>query len=87
MSTKESEYPGKGLAWGDFLHHRRRVIEEFVADGKSFEMIATVLSMDAGQVRLIHEGSATAAEGIFSRECLARAAMRPPKSDRPYPAS
>lgn len=74
----ESEYPGKGIAWADFLHHRKRVIDEAVAEGKSFETIAVVLSMDAGQVKLIHESSAFNAAGMCSREGLAKAAMKHP---------
>lgn len=72
------EYPGKGMAWADFLHHRKRVIQEFVAEGRSYEAIAIVLSMDAEQVRGIYENGATDAASIFSRERLARAAMKHP---------
>jgi hypothetical protein len=46
-------YPGKGSPWSDFLHHRARVIDVFIEEGKSPEEIALVLSMDPGQVRLI----------------------------------
>lgn len=53
----DSEYPGKGIAWGDFLYHRRRVIQEFVSKGRSFEAIAVVLSMDAQQVQGIYENA------------------------------
>ncbi len=74
----KSEYPGQGIAWADFLHHRKRVIDEFVAEGKSFDAIAVVLSMDAGQVKLIRESTAIDAAGIYSREGLAKAAIRHP---------
>lgn len=48
-----SDYPGKGDAWADFLHHRARVIVEFMAQGKSAQQIARELSMDPTQVTLI----------------------------------
>jgi hypothetical protein len=72
------EYPGQGMAWADFLYHRRRVIEEFVNEGKSYDAIAQLLSMDAQQVSLIYSGGHSAAEGMFSKSNLARAAIRQP---------
>jgi hypothetical protein len=66
-------YPGKGLAWADFLHHRHRVIDEFVAEGKSFAMIAMLLSMDAEQVEIIHNSGATDTKGVLSRERIGNA--------------
>lgn len=59
------KYRGEGLPWADFLYHRRRVIEEFLQEGKSYETIATVLSMDAEQVRLISEVDFAASEAVF----------------------
>jgi hypothetical protein len=49
-----SGYPGQGDAWADFLHHRARVIDEHVAEGRPYEEIAKTLSMDPVQVRLIY---------------------------------
>ena len=40
--------------WTNFLDARRWVIEGMLKDGKTFEQIAASLSMDPGQVRLIH---------------------------------
>jgi hypothetical protein len=73
-----SDYPGQGMPWADFLHHRRRVIEEFVGEGKSFASIAVILSMDAGQVQGIYENGATDTASMLSRERIAKAAMRHP---------
>lgn len=47
------DYPGKGAAWADFLHHRARVLVEFRAEGKTPEDTARILSMDPGQVAAI----------------------------------
>lgn len=47
------DYPGKGDAWADFLHHRARVLDEWADEGKSPEESARIMSMDPVQVRLI----------------------------------
>jgi hypothetical protein len=39
--------------WGDFLHIRHLLINEWLNEGKSPEYIAEVLSMDPVQVQLI----------------------------------
>lgn len=70
------KYKGEGLPWADFLHHRRRVIDEFLQEGKSYETIAVILSMDAGQVKLISESDPATAEAIFNRAALMRAALK-----------
>jgi hypothetical protein len=44
MAT-DSEYPGQGDAWGDFLHFRARVIREFVRDGYDFDEIVRILNL------------------------------------------
>lgn len=54
----ESQYPGKGHCWADFLHHRARVIDWMHAGGvtgqpRDDNQIASALSMDAIQVNLI----------------------------------
>lgn len=56
--TVDTYYPGKGSPWGDFLHHRVRVLVEFQEEGKSPEETARILSMDPRQVRLILEAAA-----------------------------
>lgn len=48
-----STYPGEGIAWADFLHHRARVIDWKHDDGADDVEIAKTLSMDPLQVRLI----------------------------------
>ncbi len=49
-----SDYPSRGEAWADFRHHRTRVIVELVAEGNSYEVIASMLSIAALQVKIIH---------------------------------
>lgn len=70
------KYRGEGMPWADFLHHRRRVIDEFLQEGKSCKTIAIALSMDAEQVKLISESDPTASEAIFDRVALMKAALR-----------
>lgn len=40
--------------WAVFLHHRARLIHQWTCEGKSADEIARTLSMDPGQVRMIH---------------------------------
>ena len=39
--------------WGDFLHVRHLLINEWLDAGRTPEQVAKTLSMDPGQVRLI----------------------------------
>lgn len=52
----ETDYPGKGDPWADFLHYRKRLILEFTQNGDTPYDIAITLSMDERQVALILNG-------------------------------
>lgn len=48
-----AEYPGQGHPWADFLHHRLRVIEEMLGEGKTEQEIFQAIQVDRVQVSLL----------------------------------
>jgi len=69
MKYTIKNYPGKGDAWADFLHHRARVLVEWESEGKSPAESARLMGMDPVQVALILD---------FARGWVAR----PPRTPR-----
>jgi hypothetical protein len=47
------EYPGRGLPWADLLHHRARVLAQWLSEGLSVEEMVQKLDMTVEQVKLI----------------------------------
>lgn len=77
--------------WGVFLHHRARLIHRWTCEGRSAEAIARDLSMDPGQVRLIHAYVVDCPEDFRDKVKpvpvpMARSVAREKRTAQPSPA-